>query len=220
MRCKVWPPLCNARDPQSPFPTTPSLIRLNCRVRFFVRTIVQEERREKKNELLLSGKIVCCKWTPFFLFSSTHYCVLSSRKDGRQKDYFFFFLVRFAGKGFPNDLSKQSAWKSNFSRWPLDFQPLCIFPSLFGFWKKDSEHVSSFFSVVIMCIKDIPQSLYLIIIIEKKARRLETSHFEKKVRKNNQRCQICRPFSPLPKKKSNIIIQKSVCFLHSNPFWP
>ena len=155
----------------------------------------------------------------FYLVAHTIVCCQVEKTEGK-KTTFFFSLVRFAGKGFPNDLSKQSAWKSNFSRWPLDFQPLCIFPSLFGFWKKDSEHVSSFFSVVIMCIKDIPQSLYLIIIIENKARRLETSHFEKKVRKNNQRCQICRPFSPLPKKKSNIIIQKSVCFLHSNPFWP
>ena len=160
----------------------------------------------------------------FYLVAHTIVCCQVEKTEGK-KTTFFSPLSVWLEKAFPmtfqNKVLENPIFQDDHCR--LDFQPLCIFPSLFGFWKKDSEHVSSFFSVVIMCIKDIPQSLYLIIIIENKARRLETSHFEKKVRKNNQRCQICRPFSPsppLPKKKSNIIIQKSVCFLHSNPFWP
>jgi len=137
MRCKVWPPLCNARDPQSPFPTTPSLIRLNCRVRFFcAHDSTRGAEREKKMSCFFQGKLCAANGLLFFyLVAHTIVCCQVEKTEGK-KTTFFFFLVRFAGKGFPNDLSKQSAWKSNFSRWPLDFQLLCNFPSLFGFWKK------------------------------------------------------------------------------------
>ena len=100
----------------------PSLIRLNCRVRFLCTT--RKELREKKMScLLLSSKtykIVCCKWTPFFLFSSTHnttLCQVEWKTDGRQKQKtatrFFFLLYANAGKKAFQMTFWHSGWKSS-----------------------------------------------------------------------------------------------------------
>ena len=160
----------------------------------------------------------------FYLVAHTIVCCQVEKTEGK-KTTFFSPLSVLLEKAFPmtfqNKVLETPIFQDDHCR--LDFQPLCIFPSLFGFWKKkDSEHVSSFFSVVIMCIKDIPQSLYLIIIIENKARRLETSHFEKKSKKKKSALPDLSSsfFFPPQNHYSSNILKSINWFLHSNPFWP
>ena len=49
-----------------------------------------------------------------------------------------------------------------------------------------------------MCINDIIPPYILLLLLKTKQEDQKLPILKKKVRKNNQRCQICRPFSPQP----------------------